>query len=87
MPLSLLSFARKEVALEAFVPFDLSAARDSESFGCGSIGFDFGHLVSPIVLIVELRLLGGKQHGHTPPFQPWLDVDLCDILYLVNHAA
>jgi hypothetical protein len=31
------------VALEAFVPFDLSAARDSESFGRGSIGFDFGH--------------------------------------------
>jgi hypothetical protein len=43
MPLSFLSFARKEVALEAFVPFDFSAARDSESFGCGSIGFDFGH--------------------------------------------
>jgi hypothetical protein len=42
-PLSFLSFARKEVALEAFVPFDLSAGRDSESFGCGSIGFDFGH--------------------------------------------
>jgi hypothetical protein len=31
------------MALEAFVPFDLSAGRDSESFGCGSIGFDFGH--------------------------------------------
>jgi hypothetical protein len=43
MPLLFLSFARKEVALEAFVPFDLSASRDSESFGCGSIGFDFGH--------------------------------------------
>jgi hypothetical protein len=59
MPLSFLSFARKEVALEAFVPFDLSAARDSESFGCGSIGFDFGHLVSPIVLIVELTITWG----------------------------
>jgi hypothetical protein len=31
------------VALEAFVPFDLSAARDSESFGGGSISFDFRH--------------------------------------------
>jgi hypothetical protein len=43
MPLLFLSFARKEVALEAFVPFDLSAAGDSESFGGGSIGFHFGH--------------------------------------------
>jgi hypothetical protein len=41
------------VALEAFVPFDLSAARYSESLGRGSIGFDFRHWVSPDPLIAE----------------------------------
>ena len=74
------------MALEAFVPFDLSAARDSESFGCGSIGFHFRHWFLLFVLIVGSRLLGREQHGHIPPFQPRLDIDLCDVLYLVNHA-
>jgi hypothetical protein len=43
MSLALFSFARQQVALEAFVPFDLAAARDSEPLRGGSVGFDLGH--------------------------------------------
>jgi hypothetical protein len=33
------------MALEAFVPFDLAAARHSKSLGRGSVGFYLRHLI------------------------------------------
>jgi hypothetical protein len=47
------------VTLEALIPLDLSAGRYSESLGCGSVGFDFGHWVSPDRLIVEFLITWG----------------------------
>jgi hypothetical protein len=43
MPFALFALARKQMALESFIPLDLPAPRDSESLGCGPVGFNFGH--------------------------------------------
>jgi hypothetical protein len=41
--LAFLPFARKQMAFEPFVPFDLAAAGDSKSLGGSSVGFDLWH--------------------------------------------
>jgi hypothetical protein len=44
VPLAFFALARKQVALEPFISFDLPAPRHPESLGCSSVGFDFWHL-------------------------------------------
>jgi hypothetical protein len=41
------------MAFESLVPLDLAAARDSESFGRGSIGFDFWHVISFLLAVFD----------------------------------
>jgi hypothetical protein len=40
---TLLALARKNMAFETFVAFDLAASSDAKSLGRGSIGFDLWH--------------------------------------------
>jgi hypothetical protein len=44
VPLAFFTLARKQVALEPFISFDLPAPGHPESLGCSSVGFDFWHL-------------------------------------------
>jgi hypothetical protein len=44
--LAFLPLARKQMAFETLVPFDLAAAGNSEPLGGSSVGFDFRHLAS-----------------------------------------
>jgi hypothetical protein len=55
--LAFFSLARKQVAFETFVPFNLSAARYSESLGCGSIGLYLRHLILLLSSFVQSCLL------------------------------
>jgi hypothetical protein len=45
LPLALFVFGREDMALEAFVAFDLAGSRDAKSFRRGSVGFDFWHVL------------------------------------------
>jgi hypothetical protein len=44
LPLALLALRRKQMSLETFVAFDLTAGGDSKPFGRGSVSLDFGHI-------------------------------------------
>jgi hypothetical protein len=45
LPFSLLSFARKQMALEPFVSLDLPARGHSKSFSCRFVSFDLGQFL------------------------------------------
>jgi hypothetical protein len=45
VPLTLLIFGREDMALEAFVAFDLTGSRNAKSFRCCPVGFDFWHVL------------------------------------------
>jgi hypothetical protein len=66
VPLALFPFARKQVALKAFVSFHLAAAGDSKSLRGSSVGFDFWHcfLLTFSFYARNYLLLGRQQHRH-----------------------
>jgi hypothetical protein len=44
LPLAFLALRRKQVSLETFIAFDLSAGRNSKPLGRGPVSLDFGHI-------------------------------------------
>jgi hypothetical protein len=76
------------MTLESFVAFDFAAAGHTESFGRGSIGFDFWHFLLLRLTLSKIlgRLFRRQQHRHASAFQARFDVDLGDILHLIDDT-